>query len=262
MAGIVTLEKALWALSVLLKGVFFAVLLYRKNHRVYPYLFAYALITLIQSAILFTTYSVWGFDSPTARNVGWGVQGLVIAARALAVAEICRRVLARYRGIWALAWRMFLATAVFVLVYAWAVPRPSWQLAILSTDRGLELSIAVTIVILFLFVKYYEIAVGATVHYLSIGLFLFSVFSVLNNTVLETWLYSYGTLWNLLGTLAFVASLLVWIWAVREEQPETPLEPELITQATYHTLMPEINDRLKSLNEQLSQFWYVEANRS
>jgi hypothetical protein len=262
MAGIVTLEKALWALSVLLKGVFFALLLYRKNHRVYPYLFAYALITLIQSIVLVTTYSVWGFDSPTARSVGWGVQGLVIAARALAVVEICRRVLARYRGIWALAWRMLIATAVFVLVYASAVARPNWQLAILSTDRGLELSIAVTIVILFLFVKYYEITVGATVHYLSIGLFLFSVFSVLNNTVLETWLQSYATLWNLLGTLAFVASLLLWIWAVRQKQPETPLEPELMTPAAYHALMPEINDRLKSLNEQLSRFWHVEANRS
>src|SRR5436309_2566602 len=122
MAGIVTLEKAFWALSVLLKTGLFALLLYRKNHRVYPYLFTYVLITLMQSAVLFATYRVWGFNSPTARNVAWGVQGLVIAARALAVAEICRRVLARYRGIWALAWRVLLATAVLVLVYAWAVP--------------------------------------------------------------------------------------------------------------------------------------------
>jgi hypothetical protein len=186
---------------------------------------------------------------------------LVIAARALAVAEICRRVLARYRGIWALAWRMLLLTAVLVLVYAWAVSRPNWQLAILSTDRGLELAIAVAIVILLLFVKYYEIELGTTVYYLAAGLFLFSVFSVLNNTILETWLRSYAILWNLLGTLAFVASLLLWIWAVREKQPETLLEPELVTQGAYYALVPEINDRLKALNEQLGQFWDVEANR-
>jgi hypothetical protein len=111
-------------------------------------------------------------------------------------------------------------------------------------------------------VKYYEIPVGATVRYLSTGLFLFSVFSVLNNTVLETRLHSYASLWNVLGTLAFVASQLLWIWAVRQKQPETLLEPELLTTAAYHGLMPEINDRLKSLNAQLSQFWRVEANRS
>src|SRR5467141_5222636 len=110
MAGIVTLEKAFWALSVLLKTGLFAMLLYRKNHRVYPYLFTYVLVTLLQSLVLFATYRVWGFYSPTSWNIAWGVQGLVIAARALAVAEICRRVLARYQGIWALAWRMLLAT--------------------------------------------------------------------------------------------------------------------------------------------------------
>ena len=262
MAGIVTLEKALWAFSVLLKTGLFALLLYRKNHRVYPYLFTYVLITLMQSAVLFATYRVWGFESPTARNIAWGAQGLVIAARGLVVAEICRGVLARYRGVWALAWRMLLATAVLVLVYAWAVSRPNWQLAILSTARGLELAIAVAIVILLLFVKYYEIVLGTTAYYLSVGIFLFSAFSVLNNTILEAWLHPYATLWNLLGTLAFVASLLLWIWAVREKQPETPLEPELMPPDAYHALVPKINDRLKALNEHLSQFWRVEAYRS
>ena len=262
MVNVVTLENGLWALAVLLMAGLFALLLYRANHRVYPYLSGYVLIVLLQSPLLFTTYRVWGFDSRTASNIAWGIQGLVITARALAVAEICRRVLAKYRGIWALAWRMLLAIAGLVLVYAWAVSRLNWPQAILNADRGLELAIAVAIVILFLFVKYYEIIVEPTVLYLSIGLFLFSCFSVLNNTILENWLHSYATLWNLLGTLAFIASLLLWIWAVREKQPETPLEPELIPKGAYHALVPEINYRLKALNEQLSQFWRVEANRS
>lgn len=261
MVGIVTLEKALWALIVLLKAGLFALLLYRKNHRVYPYLFTYVLATLMQSLVLLATYRVWGFYSPTARNVAWGAQGLVIAARALAVAEICRQVLGRYRGIWALAWRMLLASAALVLVYAWAVSRPNWQLAILSADRGLELAIAAAIVILLLIVKYYEIVLESTVYYLSVGIFLFSAFSVLNNTILETRLHSYAALWNLLGTLAFLTSLLLWIWAVREKQRAIPLEPALLTQDAYHALVPEINVRLKALNEQLSQFWRVEANR-
>ena len=261
MAEIVPAEKALWALSILLKAGLFGMLLYRKNHRVYPYLFTYVLVALMQSLVLFTTYRVWGFYSPTSRNIAWGVQALVIAARALAVAEICRRVLARYQGIWELAWRMLLATVGLVLVYAWAVSRPNWQQAILSTDRGLELAIAVAILILFLFVKYYEIVVETTVLYLSTGLFFFSVFSVLNNTILENRLHSYATLWNLLGTLAFVASLLLWIWAVREKQPETPSEPELMPQSAYRTLAPQINLRLRNLNEQLSQIWHVEGKR-
>jgi hypothetical protein len=262
MSEIDTLEKLFWALSALLKAGLFALLLYRRNHRVYPFLFAYVLITLLQSPVLFATYRVWKFDSPTARNIGWGSQGLVVVARALAVAEICRRVLSKYRGIWALAWRMLLATAGLVLVYAWAVSRPSWQQAILSTHRGLELAIAVAIVILFLFVEYYEIVVEPAVRSLSIGFFLFSCFFVLNNTILENWLHSYAVLWNILGTLAYVASLLLWIWALRETQPEASLEPVFVPEGTYHAVAPEINSRLRALNEWLSQFWHLEANRS
>jgi len=67
MAEIVTIEKALWALSVLLTAGLFALLLYRKNYRVYPYFFTYVLITLMQSPVLLATYRVWGFDSRLRR---------------------------------------------------------------------------------------------------------------------------------------------------------------------------------------------------
>src|SRR5437899_5847722 len=156
MAKIVTLENGLWALAVLLMAGLFALLLYRANHRVYPYLSGYVLIALLQSPLLFTTYRVWGFDSRTASNIAWGIQGLVITARALAVAEICRRVLAKYRGIWALTGRVLLVTAGFVLLYSWAIARGSWQFAILNSDRAVELAIAAVIVMLFTFAHYYE----------------------------------------------------------------------------------------------------------
>ena len=261
MAEIVPAEKALWALSILLKAGLFAILLYRRNHRVYPYLFTYVLVTLMQSLVLFTTYRVWGFYSPTSRNIAWGVQGLVIAARALAVAEICRRVLARYQGIWALAWRMLLVIAGLVLLYSWAVARPRWQAAILNSDRGIELAIAGVIVMVFLFAQHYEIQVAPADRYLAIGFLLFSCFTVLNNTLLEGWLERYETLWNLFGTLAFMASLLIWIWAVRETQEEGSLQPEMLSGVAYCTLAPEINFRLKTLNEQLGKLWYSEAKK-
>jgi len=261
MAEIVTIEKALWALSVLLTAGLFALLLYRKNYRVYPYFFTYVLITLMQSPVLLATYRVWGFDSPASTNIAWGVQGLVIAARALAVAEICRRVMGMYRGIWALAWRMLLAIAGLVLLYSWAVARPRWQAAILNSDRGIELAIAGVIVMVFLFAQHYEIEVAPADRYLAIGFLLFSCFTVLNNTLLEGWLERYETLWNLFGTLAFMASLLLWIWAVRETQEEGSWQPEMLPGVAYCTLAPEINLRLKTLNEELGKFWYAEAKK-
>src|ERR1700730_479658 len=98
MAEIASFEKALWGISVFLKVVLFSCLLYRKNHRTYPYFFAYVVLTLLHSPILYLGYGIWGFDSPEALNLAWGTQALVVAARALAVAEVCRRVMGAYRG--------------------------------------------------------------------------------------------------------------------------------------------------------------------
>jgi len=177
------------------------------------------------------------------------------------VAEICRRVMGMYRGIWALAWRMLLVIAGLVLLYSWAVARPRWQAAILNSDRGIELAIAGVIVMVFLFAQHYEIQVAPADRYLAIGFLLFSCFTVLNNTLLEGWLERYETLWNLFGTLAFMASLLIWIWAVRETQEEGSLQPEMLSGVAYCTLAPEINFRLKTLNEQLGKLWYSEAKK-
>src|ERR1700687_6170692 len=111
MAEITNFEKVLWGLSFFLKGVLVAQLLFRKNQRIYPYFFAYAVLTFLHSPVLFLSYRIWGFNSGSVVDLAWGTQGLVIAARALAVAEIWRRVVGRYRGVWGLAWRMLLAIA-------------------------------------------------------------------------------------------------------------------------------------------------------
>src|SRR6267142_1215012 len=137
MNEIVAFIKVLWGLTILLEAGLLVLLLYRKNHRAFPFFFTYVLMAFLESIVLMVSYRLWGFSSSNAVRIAWGTQGLVILGRALAVAEICRRVLGRYRGIWALAWRMLLASAALVLVYAWAGSTPNWQLAILSADRGL-----------------------------------------------------------------------------------------------------------------------------
>ena len=261
MAGIVNLETALWVISAFSEAGLLVLLLYRRNYKTFPAFFAYVLVNFAQSAILFASYRVWGFNSSRAVTLAWGAQGLVIAARTLAVGEICRRVLAGYRGIWALAWRMLLAVVTLLLVYSAASARLNWQLAVLYADRGLELAIAVAIVTLFLFVRYYEIEVEPAARSLAIGFLIYSCSSVLNNTILESWMHRYATLWNVLNTFAFMASLSLWMWALRETRTETTSAPELLSGSVYGSLAPEINLHLKTLNKHLSQWWYVEAKR-
>jgi hypothetical protein len=261
MRGIGSFEKALWLISVLLEVGLTALLLYRKNYRTFPFFFAYVLTVIAQSAILFVTYKIWGFNSQASRASHWSTQGLVLVARALAVAEICRHALRKYRGIWELAWRLLLASAVLVLLYSLVAAGFEWQLLELNADRGLELTIAVLVVVLFVFAHYYEVAMEPVLRFVATGFFLYSCFSVLNDTVLERWKYAYAPLWSRMGSLAYVASLLLWNWALRERQTMATHEATLLPDGVYRTLAPEINMRLKVLNENLHRFWYPEGKR-
>jgi hypothetical protein len=261
MAGIDNFEKTLWAITVLLEALLAALLLYRKNYRTFPFFFAYLVTAITQSAILFCCYQIWGFRSRASEVASWSTQGVVLAARALAVLEICRRILARYRGIWALAWRLLLASAILVLLYSVVATGFEWNLFELNVDRGLELAVTVEILVLFMFAHYYEVEMEPAVRSLAIGFFLYSCFLVLNDTILERWKHNYGMLWNLLATLAYAASMLLWGWALRKELRQRASEPVLLSQEAYGVYTPEINFRLKHLNDHLSQFWDVEAKR-
>ena len=262
MSEIATLERVLWGLTFLLNVAVVFLILYRKNYRTFLFFFVYALLNFLQSVALFETYRINGFGSPISARIAWASQGLVSISRGFAIAEVCRLVLARYRGVWKLAWRLLFVAGALIAFYAWAVSGGSWRSAILNLDRGIELAIASVIVLLFLFVRYFEIKVETTVRTIAIGFFLFSSFRVLNDTMWGRWLNHYAALWSLLGTLTFLASLLLWTWALRHTQPETTFAPELLPGDLYHSLSPEINARLRALNEQLSHFWYAEGKKT
>jgi hypothetical protein len=262
MAEFITFDRLLWAADILLNVGLVVLLLYRKNYRVFPFLFGYALLNLIQGFAIIEIYRIWGFGSVTAKNLAWGTQGLVTFARALAVAEICHRILAKYSGIWQLAWRLLVAAATAIVLYALMVARANWASGILNMDRGLELAMATVIVLLFLFARYYEVDVEATVLALAIGFFLFSCFRVLDDTIFEHWFLGYREFWNRLGMLAFLASLMLWGLALRRTLPRITYGPEMLPADLYQTLAPEINCRLKTLNENLGQLWYARRKRT
>jgi hypothetical protein len=260
-AGIAKLQETMWAVNAAASVFLLVLLVVRKNYRVYPAFTFYIVANLFLGASLFIIYRRWGFSSTTSWIFGWAIQALVVCARALAVAEVCRHLLSRYPGIWAFAKRVLLACAGLVLLYSGVTARHQWKLALPSADRGLELSIASVIVILFLFVRFYEVQPEPTDRSLAIGFCLYSCFRALNDTILERYAYGYTILWSLVGMLAFFAGLCVWSWALRKSRTEAAAKQRLLPVGVYQSFAPQINLRLQLLNDQLGKIWNSQVTR-
>jgi hypothetical protein len=242
----------LWAVNSAVGAVLLVLLAVRKNYREFPAFSGYVMLNLALGVLAFFIYHRWGFSSRLSWQLAWGMQGAVICARALAVAEVCRGMLGRYRGIWALAWRVLLGCAVLVLVYSGLAAGHDPRFALVAADRALELAIATVVVGAFLFARYYDVQVRAVEYSLALGFCFYSSFNVLNATILEHYLRRYEALWNPLGMFVFLVALLVWTWALRRRQTAIPKQ-DLLSRGVYESTMPEISLHLRMLDDRLSQ---------
>jgi hypothetical protein len=249
-------QQILWIVNSGVATLLLGLLAVRKNYRLFPAFSLYILLNLTLGIAVFVVYRRWGFGSPSSALIAWGMQGLVLCARAMAVVEVCRHLLSRYRGVWALVWRILAACAALVILYSNIGGRHDFGFVFPKAVRGLELAIATVIVALFFFVRYYGVEASFADRSVAVGICLYSCFVVVNNTILERFLDSYLPLWNFLAMVAFLASLLLWSWALREKLPEKAVEPEMLPDRVYGDMTPEINLRLKVLNENLEQFWH------
>lgn len=262
MEGVGPFTEGLWAITAILQTVLLCLLLARKSANSYPAFSVYIFMTLAQSGLLFVAIKGWGFSSSVSWSIGWATQAVVLGARTFAVAELCRHILGRYRGIWTLARSILLVCAAIVLAYALIAANHQWRLALNTAEMGLELAVAAVIVMLLLFARYYEVVVAPPLRWLAIGLCVYSCVSALNDTILEHWLSGYVSLWNILGMGVFLACLLLWSWAFRNPVEQPAADALLLDRSVYMKLIPEVNWRLRALNEQLIRFWRLEAPRT
>lgn len=259
--GTARLLQVLWGVNAAAGIGLLIVLLARKNYRAYPIFTFYIVANLIAGGFEYIIFRRSGLFSWTLWRLGWGMQAAVICARALAVAELCRHMLSRYVGVWGMAWRVLLGSAALVLLYSSVVGEYRWDLVVTRADRSVELAIAVVLVGVLLFVRYYGVQIDSASRLLAVGFCFYSCFNVLNNTILERYLRDYVGLWNIFGMTAYLTSLLLWTWALRVTQSKVEREQPLPSAEVYQTFMPQVNLRLRALNERLTEYWKPEATR-
>jgi hypothetical protein len=253
MNGISTITWAAWVLSVAVQICLLATLLYRRHARRFPAFTIYAAGALLQSAALLAIYNHWGFDSLRAFYVSWGLQGLITILRLLAILELCRALFRAYRGIWVVISRGLVLLIAVVTGCAMLFGSHKPGVRIVSADGAMGLALASAVVALFLLARYYRVQAREPIRAMAIGFFLYSCFLTLNDTILQTWLSGYGPLWNFLGIVAFIGTVLVWFWALRRPYPQEARAPKLLPASVYQALSPEVNLRLRALNERLSR---------
>lgn len=262
MVSLLAIQNGLWFVCQAVICLLIILLYRRENYRAYPYFTAYLLLTVGQTLVLLFAYHFEGFGGMRSFQIAWLSQGMILIARGLAVAELCRRILAAYRGIWGLALRLLGFFALTVTLYSSYVADWRWQVAVYAADRGVELSIATVIVVLLAFSRYYQVPIAAVDRSIAAGFCLYSCFIVLNNTILEAFFEKYVASWNVLSSFAYLASLAIWTRAIWSAAPARSELPELVEAGVYRRLSPEINARLRMLNEQLLSFWQKEVPHS
>ena len=203
-------------------------------------------------------YQAYGFKTIYGYRVAWTTQAIVVIGRGFAAAEICHRILGKFKGVWALAVKILIACGGIVLISTLYFGARSYQLSAITLEMSLEAFIATWIVGLPLFARYYAVPVEPAAGMMGLGLGLLSCCQLLNDLVFERHVQSYVGTWNYVSSAAFVGILLLWNWVLRKPATHTVQEPQLNRVQVYQSLIPQVNRKLLELNRQLSQIWSAE----
>ncbi len=247
-------ELLLWALSTLLQLGLCVLIFWRGLHRRLPLFTSYVVLVLLFGPLLWWVYRHWGFGSRQAWYFAWSAQGVVLFARGLAVAELCWKILRAYSGVWGLAWRALVLLSVMLTVRAtvyaqgdahWVVP------FVLTAEQGLEIMIAAVLLALLATCAYYRISVEPSYQWIAVGLCFYSIIQALNNSFLRNWLTTHIFFWNGVRLLSFEVAIVVWCLALWKPLPAERPAPVLLSQQVYDELTPQVNYRLRMLNQRL-----------
>lgn len=246
--------KILWMSGVGLQALILALMAGKKFQRSFPAVFFYLLISLLQAPAMYIVYTTKGYSSWPAFWVGWSSQAIVVVARWLAVCEVCRTVLGQFEGIWALTWRVLAVLGSSAMILALLLGGHDFVKIVSTFDLSLEVSMTTVLMLFFVFSRYYKVFVQNSLRTMAVAFCLYSLFRTINDLVLQAFLRDYAGTWNFIDEVTYLATLLLLGGAVYVLSSERSEKVVLLPQAVYSGFVPQVNERLRLLNERLSEF--------
>jgi hypothetical protein len=236
----------------------------RRHFHTLPVFSVYIALNLSQAALLFFAYSQFDLNSHAVRQLSWLSELLILTVQTFAATEVLYRVLRHYEGIWGLAWRLIVLAAVIVVCHELesAKQSPGWTLMI--ANRGYHLTFALALISCLLLVRFYSIPIDPVYKTLLGGFCVFSCTVVVANTLLQTLFLRHfadsGVVWNYLEMVTFLAVQIAWAVALRH-RVRVDDKPSLLPPSAYDRLSPDVNARLRALNDALSRFLRAQVLR-
>jgi hypothetical protein len=264
------LSYAIWIVTTGLEVLVCALAYSHGLYRRLPFFTAYLTLGVISAGLRWVIYGAFGFGSWAAYDTAWVANAILLAARGLAIGELCFCLLRAYRGIWALAWRILLGVSFLLLLHAAveSASRPYWlNTFVLALDRDLELAATGVLVALLLIGRYYTLEMDSLERRIAGGFCFLSIVMVTTNAAMvqtvgrhfPDWLGYYRrigqvqTLWSSAQGLAAVGVLAMWAAALRHPIPAARPVPVLLPDSAYRELSPAVNFRLRAFNARLSE---------
>jgi hypothetical protein len=197
------------------------------------------------------------YNSAGYRYVYWSSQFLLSALRLLTIAEIARRSLRDYPAVWALAWRTLSVAALFLL--SWTSYSAIQQLHhfrrfLAVPGQRLESMEAILLLVVLFLGVYYRVRISPLYRWILVGICIYSAIQVANNPILLLNKLAADSVFIYIRRGSFLLPLAIWTYAVWRWGASSTTPPDLISQERYDALSPEIHDRLRELNDKLSDF--------
>jgi hypothetical protein len=240
----------LWTLTVALEGLLCAVVVHRRLWRCLPLFTTYVLVKFLVTIALWLVYTRLGYDSVFAYYFFWSTQSLLLVIRASVCAELCLLTFRSRPGLWLQVRRLLIAIAAAILVYAAIDAYRQASVVtrfILTSERSLELTVAVLLTSFLLIANRYRIPMDRAATLIAVGVCIHSAFQILNNTLFKAWLDPYFSWWNNVQMVSFQVALVIWLFALRKPLPDTKPAPTLLPNDVYHSYARLIGHRLKNL---------------
>jgi hypothetical protein len=256
------LVNSLWAASFVLEAVILSLLILRGHFRSLPFFTSYIALNLCQAVLLYAIYNRYGTQSNIAHAFAWQSEAITLIAKAFATVEVLRLVLAAYRGIWGLAWRLVTVTCMAALLGVLIGARGQGDWATMEADRGYHLIFATAVLACLALIHYYRIVVAPTYQILLAGFCFYSCMKILANTALQEFLYqrftNSGQIWQTFSMSVYVVVLVVWAVALLRPLPAPAPQGAALPPFGYTQTAPEIHYQLQAINKQLMNFWKIE----